>query len=681
MGNDMANSRVSEVFQHLRRAVLLRDGAGLTDGQLLEDYIRRHDEAALAALVRRHGPMVWGVCRRILHNHHDAEDAFQATFLVLVRKAALVVPREMVANWLYGVAHQTALKARATTAKRRARERQVTQMPEPAVTEPDLWHDLQPLLDQELNHLPDIYRVAIVLCDLEGKTRNEAARQLGVPEGTLAARLARGRGMLAKRLARHGLAVSGGSLAAVLAQNAASSGVPTSVVASTIRAVTLVAARGAVGSAVSAKVAALTEGVVKAMLLRKLTIAAAALLAVAGLVALGIGQLEGPPLAARPQDPPTHGTAAPTKDQAKNATTWQAGATWEGHVDQVNRLAFSPDGKTLVSTSDDSTVKVWNRATGKERVSLQEPDGGGVRGLAFAPDGKTFATAGGDKRVRLWDAEQGTQLQQFGGHTAATYSVVFTPDGKTLVSGGGCANYPDKGQTGYGEIRFWDPATGKERTSVQSHTWPVAHLAFTPDGKTLISGGYDNTIKFWDWDGKAQPQERLTIAVGQGQGIYGMALSPDGKTLAVASEGTVKLWDVATGTESNTALEKSEYRDGYLWLSVAFAPDGKTVAASSPIQEWEDKDKQFVVQRRSDIMLWDVATGKLGEKLRVDEAVTSLTFAPDGKSLVTGCKGKMRMPNRLSREEDIETEKRGVVKLWELKKGAGGKKEATSQHP
>src|SRR5262249_3229651 len=153
------------------------------------------------------------------------------------------------------------------------------------------------------------------------------------------------------------------------------------------------------------------------------------------------------------------------------------------------------------------------------------------------------------------------------------------------------------------EIQFWDPATGKQRLSVQSHTWPVARLAFTPDGKTLISGGYDNTIKLWDWDGKAQPKERVTITVGEGQGIYDMALSPDGKTLVVASEGTVKLWDVATGKESNIALEKSEYRDGYLWLSVAFAPDGKTVAASSPIQEWEDKDKKFVVERRSDVMV------------------------------------------------------------------------------
>src|SRR6266480_5612389 len=143
----MAASPMSEVIQHLRRAVLPPDGAGTTDGQLLEDYISRRDGAALAALVQRHGPMVWGVCRRVLTNYHDAEDAFQATFLVLVRRAASIASPELLANWLYGVAHQTAMKARATAARRTVRERQVTDMPEPAVTQQDLWRDLQPLLD------------------------------------------------------------------------------------------------------------------------------------------------------------------------------------------------------------------------------------------------------------------------------------------------------------------------------------------------------------------------------------------------------------------------------------------------------------------------------------------------------------------------------------------------------
>src|SRR5262249_48577907 len=156
------------------------------------------EETAFAALVRRHGPMVWGVCRRVLPSYHDAEDAFQATFLVLVRKAASVMPREKVANWLYGVAYQTALKAPAVAARRGARERQLTPFPEPALPEPERRPELGPLLDQELTRLPDLYRVPVVLCDLEGLTYREAARQLGCPEGTLAARLARARALLAK---------------------------------------------------------------------------------------------------------------------------------------------------------------------------------------------------------------------------------------------------------------------------------------------------------------------------------------------------------------------------------------------------------------------------------------------------------------------------------------------------
>src|SRR5437588_2736067 len=139
----MASCQMSEAIQHFRRNMLLRDGGERADAQLLDDYLHRRDQAALAALVWRHGPMVWGVCRRVLRSHHDAEDAFQATFLVLVRKAASIACRELLANWLYGVAHQTALKARATTAKRKSRERQVTAMPEPAVTQPDPWRDLQ----------------------------------------------------------------------------------------------------------------------------------------------------------------------------------------------------------------------------------------------------------------------------------------------------------------------------------------------------------------------------------------------------------------------------------------------------------------------------------------------------------------------------------------------------------
>jgi RNA polymerase sigma factor (sigma-70 family) len=334
----MATSRMSEVISHLRRTVLLREGAGRTDGQLLEDYLSRREEAALEVLVRRHAPMVWGVCRRVLGNHHDAEDAFQATFLILVRKAASLASPELLANWLYGVAHQTALKARATAAKKSARERQVIQMPEPAATEPNLWNDLQPLLDQELSRLPDKYRVAIVLCDLEGKTRKEAARQLGVPEGTLAARVARGRVMLAKRLTRRGLAVLGGTLGVVLAENVASA-VPASVVASTIKATILFATGQAATGAISANVAALAEGVLKGMLLTKLKIAVTTFLVIAALGA-GVGALPRETLEADPAPGPAK-SARHSQDEGNLKETVLAlqKRIWEANAKQdVNAM-------------------------------------------------------------------------------------------------------------------------------------------------------------------------------------------------------------------------------------------------------------------------------------------------------------------------------------------------------
>ena len=184
----------------------------MTDGQLMESFIARRDEAAFGELVRRHGPMVLGVCKRALPNQHDAEDAFQATFLVLACKAASILPREMVGNWLFGVACRTAQKIRAMTARYRAREKQVGVLPETPVEGEDV-HELGCLLDQELERLPDKYRVPVLLCELQGRSRKEVARQLGLPEGTLSSRLATARRMLATRLARRGFGVTGGAIA------------------------------------------------------------------------------------------------------------------------------------------------------------------------------------------------------------------------------------------------------------------------------------------------------------------------------------------------------------------------------------------------------------------------------------------------------------------------------------
>jgi RNA polymerase sigma factor (sigma-70 family) len=282
----MATSLMSETIHHLRRTAL-RDGAGLTDADLLDRFVREGDGGALAALAQRHASMVWGVCCRILGSRHDAEDAFQATFLVLVRKAASIQHKELLANWLYGVAQQTALRSRAAAAKRRSRERQVIDMPEAAQREHGIEESLAPILDEELSRLPSKYRSLIILCDLQSKTRKEVAGQLACPEGTVAGRLARARALLAKRLARRGITVSGGALAALLANQAASAA-PAPVLTSTIQAATLFAAGHATADGLSASAVALAEGVLHTMWMTKFkwtTMIAAAFI----LLAMGSG--------------------------------------------------------------------------------------------------------------------------------------------------------------------------------------------------------------------------------------------------------------------------------------------------------------------------------------------------------------------------------------------------------
>jgi RNA polymerase sigma factor (sigma-70 family) len=230
--------------------------------------------------------MVHGVCRRVLRHAHDAEDAFQATFLILARKARSVVQRETLGCWLHRVAYRVALEAAAINVRRRSMERQVEKMPQPAIT-PEEPRDWQPIMDQELNGLPWKYRSAIVLCDLEGRTRTEAARQLGVPVGTLSGRLTTARRMLAERLTRRGFVVSGAALAAGMTQ-AASTRLSAALVMTTARAAALVAAGQL--AAVSTEAAVLMTGVLKAMLMEKVRLSVVAILAT---VVLAVGGLAG----------------------------------------------------------------------------------------------------------------------------------------------------------------------------------------------------------------------------------------------------------------------------------------------------------------------------------------------------------------------------------------------------
>jgi RNA polymerase sigma factor (sigma-70 family) len=266
----MTGSPLTEFLHRLRRSLRLRGEMETTDSELLQRYVADREEAAFEALVQRHGPMVLSLCRYLVHNPHDAEDAFQATFLVLVRRAASIRKPELLGNWLYGVAYRVATRARAQAAHRSAREKQGVDMI--AIEPPWEGNELRPVLHEELNRLPEKYRAPMVLCYLQGKTNEEAAKLLGWPTGTVKGRLSRARECLRNRLLRRGVTLSAGALTAALTPSAASAALPLALVDATVRSAMLVAAgHAATAGAISVPVAALTKGVLQTMFLARLT--------------------------------------------------------------------------------------------------------------------------------------------------------------------------------------------------------------------------------------------------------------------------------------------------------------------------------------------------------------------------------------------------------------------------
>jgi RNA polymerase sigma factor (sigma-70 family) len=312
----MAHRPFSQVFRYLHRAVGVPLGEERTDGQLLERFSTEHDSAAFEAILQRHGRLVWGVCQRLLHDPHDAEDAFQATFLVLTRRAASVQKRSSLGSWLYGVAYRVAwnvLRSKVRADRRRTYERQVEDMPQREEGETS-WRELRPVLDAELERLPEKYRAPLVLCYLEGKTNQQAAEELGWPAGSVSKRLARGRELLRDRLTGRGVALSSAVLGTVLVENAATAAVPSFVLDRTLSVahVLVSTAKLTTAGVASAQVSALTEGVVNAMWLSKLKAIAALLVLAAALTGSGVFVhqvlADKPPPAAQaaeqPKDPP-----------------------------------------------------------------------------------------------------------------------------------------------------------------------------------------------------------------------------------------------------------------------------------------------------------------------------------------------------------------------------------------
>jgi RNA polymerase sigma factor (sigma-70 family) len=399
-----------------------------TDKVLLERFTRQQDEAAFAALVRRHGPMVLGVCQRILHHSQDAEDAFQATFLVLVRKTGSLARPELLANWLYGVACRTALNARAEAARRRACERPVADRPVEGTAEVD-WHDLRPVLDEEVNRLPTLYRVPFVLCYLEGMTNDEAGRRLGCPKGTILSRLARARERLRVRLARRGLTLAAGLFAAVLTEKINAAALSAALADSTTRAAMQFAAgKAATAGAVSAKVAALTTEVLRTMFLARLK-TVGMLVLLLGLVAGGAALVCVWAGAAEATQPKTS-DAPKDEDKKKLQGTWYTVAV-ESHGRKVPverilakevRLVVEGDGWTLKETQGDADKEFTIRLDpgkkpkaidiiyktgehkGKTSLGIYELDGGTFRGCLGEP---------GDRRPTKFDGGETYTLEVF----------------------------------------------------------------------------------------------------------------------------------------------------------------------------------------------------------------------------------------------------------------------------
>jgi RNA polymerase sigma factor (sigma-70 family) len=323
---------------------LLRQSAGapaerdLADQALLERFVTGGDEKAFAILVQRHGPMVLGVCRRVLHDAHEAEDAFQATFLVLVHKARSIGRPDSLGPWLHGVAYRTSARA-WEAARRRGRERERTAMPDGDPAIEVMGRELCHLLDEELGRLASKYRGPLVLTYLEGKTTEEVARLLGCPKGTVQSRLARGRDRLRDRLVRRGVVLSVSTLSMLLADKA----VPASVAEGAVKAAVSTAAGHTVSGAIPETVAALTKGVLRAMFLSKVKGVAAGLLGLCVALAILLG---GTRWALADKEA--------AKDEEKILGTWDLVSIMEGgqkappEAIKEAKVTFAADGKMTV---------------------------------------------------------------------------------------------------------------------------------------------------------------------------------------------------------------------------------------------------------------------------------------------------------------------------------------------
>jgi RNA polymerase sigma factor (sigma-70 family) len=641
----MAPSGFGAVLRRLGQRDFGQPTEGVPDGQLLERFVAGRDADAFTALVQRHGPMVFGACRRMLARTQDAEDAFQATFLVLARKAASIRRGESVAGFLHGVARRVARKLVVEAARRARRERQRPVVPLTEDADSVTWGELRSVLDEELGRLSSSLRAPLVLCYLEGQTQDEAARRLGWSKSTLRRRLERGRRLLRDRLAGRGVTLSAGLLGPLLSGPTPLPGARTAAV---VQAALAFGSDPLSGTGILARPTLLAKEVLRSMALLRIKAVAGAALLLSALAAVGLGVYHAAakaPLAqgteaAAAGGNPAEAKRAPAPGPAVDAfgdplpadALARLGTARLRHGATAFALDVSPDGRAVASAGLDGGVHVWEVPTGKELLWIPNepaPEGlGVVLGLAYAPDGKTLAGARMNQPPCLWDAATGKEIRTFGGNEGRAGWVTFSPDGKTLAYGGAPSDPT---------VRLVEAATGREQHRFGGLNGPVGRGAFSADGRTLAVA--DEAIHLFDL---ATGGGRDVSRLGEGKGDFGcLAFSPDGKTLATVSQAgkAVQLINVATLKTSRTIALPGKREPAH---GLVFLPDGQTL-----ISGHEDGSVRF----------WDVASGARTRQFRAHSCtVVRLALSQDGRTLATSCNDHVNGDH--------------AVRLWETATGS-----------